>query len=377
MGATHQTAGGSTVAETDAHECLASIATAQTDDSALKPLRLLESTYDEPSGTDLVDRHDTGRATVYNRIDDLREYGFLWRTDDGFRMTRAGRMALAAYRAAQSELSDEGIAYLTGSHHRRGVLRTLVTTASTKADLAADDALPSRSTIHRIIGTYSDWGWVTETGDGNYRTTNEGRASLESYQVLAAEFEQLIDKSELLARLDHWAAPPVRALARTDLVTDTNDDPHALLNATVEAGNIRSEGLEHLRSVTPLFNPTLYDIFGQFVDRDTTFEIIYDQPTYQRLTQPRRIHYLAGAVAAPNVEVRIHPDPLYTGVGVYNHDTVMMCGSTRFEQQYGVVGGADELLDWANRTFDRLWAESESPSERFALWLKQAANPIK
>jgi predicted transcriptional regulator len=160
-------------------------------------------------------------------------------------------------------------------------------------------------------------------------------------------------------------------MSSSELVADSNENPHAVLDAAVEAADIRNEGLDHVRSITPLFSPALYDIFRQFIDRDTTFKIIYDQPTYRRLTQPNRIHYLATAIAAPTIEVRIHPDPLYTGVGIYNHDTVMVCGSTRFEKQYGIVSDRGELLTWSNEIFDQLWAESESLSSRLAGWVKQ------
>jgi len=284
-------------------------------------------------------------------------------------------MAVTIYESAGSDLTDEAITYVAESQYRRDILEALDTNPATKAGLAAREHLPGRSTIQRIVEACVDQGWVTDTPNGEYTTTPSGRALLESYRRLVARFDQLIDKSELLTRLNYWVAPPVRALSGTDLVTNTSDDPHAVLNASVEAANVRSDGITHLRSITPLFNPTLYDIFGEFVDRETTFEIIYDKPTYQTLSQPRWIHYLAGAVAAPSVEVRIHPDPLYTGIGVYNHDTVMVSGSTRFEQQYGIVGKRDELLTWANETFDRLWAESKTPSERLRSWLKRTVDP--
>lgn len=361
--------------ESDAHDCLASIAAFRADDSKISSLRFLRETADSSSATQLAERFGVTRTTVYNRIDDLRKWGFLWQTDDGFRMTRAGCMAIGAYESVGSDLTDEAITRVAESQHRRDILAALDANAATKAWLAARERLPGRSTIQRIVEGCVDRGWVTDTVNGEYTTTPTGSTILESYRKLVTEFEQLIDKSKLLARLDYWAAPPVRALSGTDLVTNTSDDPHAVLNASVEAANIRSNGLEHLRSVTPLFDPTLYDIFEQFVDRETTFEVIYNKPTYRKLSQPRWVHYLAGAVAASNVEVRIHPDPLYTGVGIYNHDTVMLGGSTRFDQQYGIVGEGDELPTWANDTFDRLWAESKTPSERFGSWLKQTVDP--
>jgi predicted transcriptional regulator len=284
-------------------------------------------------------------------------------------------MALNAYRTTKNELSDESIAYLAKSQYRRTVLETLRKNPTTKAELAALNHLPSRSTIHRIIHQCEDLGWVTKNEAGAYIVTSTGETTHDSYRLLAAEFEQLIDKSELLNRLTYWAKPPVGALSDAELVVDTNEDPHAIFTASVEAADIRSGGLDNVRSITPLFSPALYDIFGEFVDQETTFEVIYDQPTYQQLTDPRHIHYLARMIASPNVEVRIHPDPLYTGIGVYNQETVMICGSMRSEQQYGVVGDVDELLTWANETFDRLWTECQSPSGRFAKWLKQTVDP--
>lgn len=105
--------------ESDAHDCLASIAAFRADDSKISSLRFLRETADSPSATQLAERFGVTRTTVYNRIDDLRKWGFLWQTDDGFRMTRAGCMAIGAYESVGSDLTDEEITHVAEPQHRR------------------------------------------------------------------------------------------------------------------------------------------------------------------------------------------------------------------------------------------------------------------
>jgi predicted transcriptional regulator len=360
------------MATTTPHQALLNgIAVSQTDDATLDLLKLLDATRTPMSGTALVTTHDVGRATVYNRLDDLTEAGLVKRIDAGFWTTRTGHLALRTYRGTSTELRDETIAFLAGSAHRVALLRTLALTPSTKAELAASESLPSRSTIQRTVRQFEQRGWLRKTATGEYTISEAGESTLDRYQQLAAAFEQLTQKSAWLNRLAYWADPPLAVLSGSDLVTNTEEDPHAMMSAAVDAADLRDGGLDHVRSVTPVFDPTLYDIFGQHVDSDTTFEVLYDKLAYQQLTNPRNLHYLAGAIAAPTVDVRIHPDPLYTGLGIYNRETVMLGGSTRESQDYAIVGDGDTFREWANATFDALWAESVAPGDRFTRWIKQ------
>lgn len=350
------------------------IAVSQTDDAKLDLLELLESTSTPTSGTALVTAHDVGRATVYNRLDDLTEAGLVTRTDAGFWTTRAGQLALRTYRTTRTELQDETIAFLAGSAHRVSLLRTLASTSSTKAELAASESLPSRTTIHRTVTQFEQRGWLRTTATGEYTASETGESALDRFQQVAAAFEQLTQKSAWLNRLAYWADPPIAVLPGSDLVTNTEEDPHAMMSAAVDAADLRTDGVDHIRSVTPVFDPTLYDIFGQHVDSDTTFEMLFDKLAYQQLTNPRNLHYLAGAIAAPTVDVRIHPDPLYTGLGIYNGDTVMLGGSTRESQDYAIVGDDDALHEWATATFDTLWEEAVTPEARVTRWIEETVS---
>lgn len=353
-------------------EILHSIAVSQTGETKPDLLDLLQETHTVTSGTDLVATYDTGRATVYSRLNDLTEAGLIERTDDGFWITRAGQLARQAYCAARTTLRDETIAFLTGPSHRLTLLRMLASAPSTKAELAANESLPSRRTIHRTINWCERHEKVRKTADGKYTTDESVEKLLTQFTQLETDFEQLTAKADCLNQLAYWADPPLTVLRGGELIANTEGDPYAMLDAAVEAADLRSHGLDHVRSVTPLFDRTLFDIFGQFIDGETTFEIIFDQQTYQQLTNPRHLHYLAGAIAAPAVDLRIHPDPLYTGLGIYNRRTVMLGGTTRESRDYGVVGNGDAFRNWAETTFESLWAESAPPSERFTHWVAQS-----
>ncbi|WP_394351370.1 transcriptional regulator FilR1 domain-containing protein [Halobaculum saliterrae] len=315
------------------------------------------------------------RKAIYRRIREFREIGFAIDGSDGeVRMTRSAVKAIGAYRCVAAQTDPAAIAYLTNSESRRDLLRTLVATSADKAELAADEQLPSRSTVHRTLDRLDDLEWVDRTTDGRFTATSRAVVDLERIDWLVEAIRQAIAKAPALRRMSYWVDPPLHALAGGDLVVETPTDPNALLSAAVDAADLRTEGLSHVRSITPVFDPVMLDLFGNYIDRDTTQQIVFDRRTYRQLTRPGRIHYLAGAVLAPNVEVRIHPEPLYTGLAIYNRETVMVGGSTRHTTDAAVVGAGAALRRWADTTFENIWADSQRPAGRIRGWLDRAVS---
>lgn len=358
--------------DSDANSVICEIARSRVRDERLDLLALLESTQGGQPGSALVDTQNAGKETVYRRLGEFVDIGFVADQDgEVFELTRAGEKAVAAYRRVTDRVDDEIIAYLAGSPARGRTLEHLLQTPARKATLADNDQLPSRTTIHRIVTEFDERGWTQRTADGAIRLTTPAAKTYEEYEWLRVAIEQAIQKAPCLQRLAEWADPRLHLLAGTTLTMEQEGDPHALLNAAVEAANIRDGTLSEVRSITPLFEPLMFDVFGEFIDRGTEFQVVFDQRSYEELTQPSNAHYLAGALLSPNVSVRVHPERLHTGLGIYD-DAVLLGGSTTHERQAGVVGADEEFLSWATTTFDEIWAESVPPSDRLRSWVRQA-----
>lgn len=358
--------------ETDANSVIREVAHSRIRSEKLDLLTLLDAAVGGTTGSTLVDSVPATRETAYRRLNQFVDIGFV--TDDGsdgFQTTRAGELAADAYRRVADRLDEEDILFLAGTQSRQELLRQFVEAPAHKATLAADDEFPSRTTIHRATNDFEERGWVEQTADGALQATPAAVRACDEYEWLRVAIEQAITKADCLDRLEPWATPPLTLLAETELVRERNDDPYALLQAAVEAANIRTGSLSHVRSVTPLFDPVIFGVFGEYVDRGTQFEIVFDQQAYEQLTQPSNLHFLAGAVVAPNVDVRIHPKPLYTGLGLYD-DSVLLGGSTRFDRDVGVTSNSESAHRWATGVFEDIWAESATPTQRLRSWLGES-----
>jgi len=355
--------------DADANSVIHAFAASRTHEDHLDLIALLEYLHRSRPGPTVVDTFDASSEAVYRRLGDLKDIEFVVDLDgDQFEATRAGMKAAGAYQRAAVELGDATIAYLVGSESRAQLLVRLADAPARKATLAADELLPSRTTIQRVIAQFDEYGWIQRTDEGAFQLTQPAIAAYEEYKRLHAAMTQAIEKAPCLRLLAEWADPPLDVLTDTELVVKRNDDPHAMLDAAVEAANIRDRTLSHVRSITPLFDPLMFDIFGEFVDRGTQFEVVFDHQAYSELTRPANLHYFAGALVAPNVQVRLHPDTLQTGLGIYD-GTVLLGGSTVHDQEAGVTGSSEQFREWADATFETIWNESVRPSQRLQSWL--------
>lgn len=352
------------------------IAVGRSNDGQLNLLRLIENTGEGATGSTLVEAHDVGRPAVYSGLDVLEDAGFLLDSDGGgFEATRTGRKAAAVYREVAQRTTDETLAYLARSHNRRELIRMLEEGPQRKSELAAGADAPSRSTVQRILREFEERSWAERTSDGRVKITDSTVRLLDEYRWLRDCLEQAVEKGPCIEQLADWADVPLQMLEETELVVATEEKPHALLSAAIDAASLREGSLDSVRTIVPLFDLVVYDVFGQHVDSDTTHDVVFSRTAYEQLTEPGNIHYLAGAILAPTVEIRIHPDPLYTGLGIYD-DAVLLGGSVRHDLDAAVTGTSDAFHEWAVERFDELKAESEKPSERLRRWVGRAAPRI-
>lgn len=356
----------------DAWGAVHNIAVSQTSSDRVDLLELLREVRQGESTTTLIKNYGASSETVYRQLGDFEQLGFVVNiAGEGFRITRAGSKAIEAYEQVSQRMGNRIIAYFAKSPYRRQVVRVLASEPADKAQLAAREELPSRATIHRTLDQFEAHSWLIRTEGGQFRVKESAVVALEQFEWLLEAFEQAIANAPALNVMEFWTNPSLHSLRGGELVVEKGDRPHAMLDAAVEAAKLRENGLTHVRSITPVFDPVIFDVFSQYIDDDIHQQVVFDQRTYQQLAKPSHLHYLAGAILAPSIDVRIHPDPLYTGLAIYNHETVMVGGSTRFDRHAAVVGNGDSLKSWANRTFEQIWSESQRPSERFRGWLSR------
>jgi predicted transcriptional regulator len=123
------------------------------------------------------------------------------------------------------------------------------------------------------------------------------------------------------------------------------------------------ETIDHIKTVCPVFSPAMFDVFGQVVDLGTDIEIVFDAEVRKELSRKRNLHYLAGAVAAPNLEVRFLSETLTYGVGIYDDTGMAVAYTDREGHEAGIATQNEALLEWIDDQFTTYWERGEGPSE--------------
>lgn len=357
----------------DPDETISRIAASQTIDDQLDLGALLTATRGGVTGTELVAQFDFGGPTVYRGLNFLTDREFVVnRDEDGFAATNAGVTAFDAYERVATQVDEADLAYLAASPDRYGLLRAISERPQYKRDLAAGSNAPSRTTVHRTLRDFEQRGWTEQMGDGRVHTKESAEQCLQAYEWLRTAMAQATEKAPLINQLPWWADPELPVLAGSELVIETEEEPHAVLNAAVEAANLRDGNLERLRTIVPVFDKITFERFGDEVNRDAEFEILLDRRAYNQLTRPQNLAYLAGGLLAPNVEMRVYAENLYLGLGIYD-DTVLVGGSTEANKDAAVVGENEQLRTWADQRFETLWTDAETIPQRLRRWVNDIA----
>lgn len=352
-----------------AREFVRAVAVSQSSHSRVDLSILLAATAGGSKAEYLVNRNEISRETVYRRLGDFEPLGFIQdEPGGGFRLTRSGWLAHQAYEQVADRLGVEKLAYLAGSDSRPDLIRALARAPADKSTLAADPRLPSRATIHRTLRDFEEYDWLADSPDRQTRISDPAVLAVEQLEWLHTVVSEAIEKGPALNVLAYWAGPPLHTLVGSDLLTKTPGVQNTMLNAMIEGAGLRTGALQQQQVVVPTLDAATFDHFESSFTRDD-HQLILDRNAYRHLARPQNHHRLATLLESPTVDLRVHHDPLYTVLAIFNGERVLVGGSTRTSQSDAVVGSTKRLRRWATSTFDELWAESQPVEFRFDRWL--------
>lgn len=336
-----------------------------TESETIRLTRALRKDGSKPG--ELAQHCSVSRSTVYRQLDPLVDCGLLYRDDGKYSVTGGSELLLRDYDWAMETIGRDALAYLAGSTHRAGLLKTLKTEPLRSRELVGDSV--SKSTVRRALRGFEERNWVVRTTSGAYTTTSNGDEAIMTFLQLLETAEQTQAKAPFLRRFGQRSLDiPRGILSESDLVVSTGQEPHAALNAVIDLTNLReahqgTRKLRDVRTVVPIFSAVMYDVFGSLVDSGTQMQIIFDQESYREMRTPANAHYLAGAFLAPNLDVRIHPESLTFGFGYYDGAAMVAAYSEREDHDAGIVSEDDQFVEWVVKTIDDLWEEADSPTQ--------------
>lgn len=237
----------------------------------------------------------------------------------------------------------ERIRFLAASEHRVAILRSLTSESLSPARIR-DQHDVSRATVHRILNSFEEFGWVRQNDDG-YVTTSAGRIVLthfESVREAAVEVESL---SDFLAEFERAHELPL-PLDEYQVVTATRADPYAAIEYFAESVPTDASELHAvLPAVVPMFNRACEPL----VEGDARIELVLSQFAAEmpRDSYPSSLE----RANSDSFSLFVSPKTYRFGLSVFD-DHVFLGG--HYEQghlQTCLRSTDDDLREWALSVF--------------------------
>lgn len=328
---------------------------------------------------DLAEKSDVTRQTAYRAVAPLDKAGLVRERNDCFTLTCSGSRVLQAYSQLDEVVTVDSLARLARSPHQQWLLRALETEPMRKCTLverARNEGGPSRTTIHRMITRLQGDGYV-DLQAGIYGLSETGELLQESFEQLheiaAGAIENRSFVRWLPAELDSL---PLEALENSELVHNTPDQPHNVLNAFVSGagldleafrgmGAIRSPALDqayrpvvkHTPSVTVVFtNEVLFQFHGDHRFVDYAAQIDYSA-------------YLKDGFIRQNARLLFVPGPIPLHLAIYDDSRVIMAPAPSTgvtEAESTALESSDTcIIAWALDLFNAHLEDARPPLQVF------------
>ena len=357
-----------------------------TDSTRIRVLRALRE--GAGSAAELADRVDVSRQTVYRALDPCREAGLVRAVEAGSALTCSGGAVLRAYDEICEEIERTALVQLSRSAHKRWILDALEEAPARKAVLATTARQtdgPSRTTVHRIIDTFVDDGYVLED-NGTYVLTEAGRHLRTAYTGFRSTIAQVLDKRDFLrwlpADLDSL---PVDALADATVIHNTLGQPHNVLSAFTRVADTE---FDTFRGIATIVSPALAQAYrpvlrsrahvsAVFPD-DVLFKLHQDPEFIEFVREQGFGSYIRDGFAARGAELLFVPGTLPLHLAICDDDRVMLAPAPSTGVTDVTASAIDsrdpQLIEWATAYFDSHRAKGRPPLRVFFERAKQLAH---
>lgn len=245
----------------------------------------------------------------------------------------------------------ERVRFLAASEHRVEILQSLADESFSPAELR-DRAAVSRATIHRVLDSFEEYGWVRRT-DGEYVATAAGRLVLERFEVVrdtAAEVDAL---SEFLTGFECARELPL-PLDDYDIVTASRSDPHAAAEYFVSSIPTDASQLRALLpTVVPMFNRACEPL----VEDGASVELVLS-PSAGKTSQESYPDDFEQARSLDSLSLFISPEAFGYGLSMFDENVFLGAYDEAGRLQSCLHSTDSDLHEWAVSTFQAVRADA-------------------
>ena len=239
--------------------------------------------------------------------------------------------------------TTEQVRFLAASEHRVAALDVLGESPASPAQLR-EELDVSRATVHRILDSFEEFGWVRRGEDG-YRATAAGRIVRQRFDDLRETVAAVDSLSEFLAAFELAHDLPL-PLDEYDVVASTPTDPHAATEHFV--GTIPTDA-DRLRALLPTVVPTFNRACEPLVEAGTSIHLVLSQSAAEtsRESYPEDFEQ---ALALDSLSLSISPETFTFSLSVFD-ETVFLGGHDDGHLRVCLRSTDDDLREWALSVF--------------------------
>lgn len=238
----------------------------------------------------------------------------------------------------------EQIRFLAASHHRVEALRLLADEPREPAALC-DDLDVSRATVHRVLDSFGEFGWVRR-GDDGYRATSAGRLVLQRFEDVRDTAAEVGALSDFLAAFERAHDLPF-PLDDFQVETATPTDPQAATEFFI--GGIPTDA-SRLRALLPAVVPAINRACEPLVERKASIHLVLSRSAAETSQQSYSEDF-EQARALDCLTLSIAPESFSFGLSVFD-DHVFLGGYDDAGHLESCLHSTDEdLRAWALDVF--------------------------
>ncbi|ODR80099.1 hypothetical protein BG842_21020 [Haladaptatus sp. W1] len=251
--------------------------------------------------------------------------------------------------------SHEYATFLAGSANRARVVTALHEDGKGTVGSLSDRLSMSRSTVHRTLRTFTEYGW-TQRVDGTYRLTEAGELVLDAYETLIRTIEWVEEYEELLTHLDDADGTfPIHGTTCANMVSATKDDPYRATTYIIDA--LTETSADRIRCITPIVSPLFADAARRLLDRGARIELIVSEPSLESAVQRSAEQRPPDSVA--RFELYSVPEDLPFGVTILDGERVLVSAfDERGNLRACLDGKNPDFVEWATSTYETRRGES-------------------
>lgn len=246
----------------------------------------------------------------------------------------------------------EQVRFLAASEHRVEILRSLTTESLSPARIR-DEHDAARATVHRILDSFEEFGWVRKT-DGGYVTTSAGRIVLERFESVWEAADEVESMSGFLSQFERARDVPL-PLDDYRVVTATRTDPHAATEYF--AKSIPNEASQ-LRALVPTVVPTINRALRPLVERGASIRLVLSRSAAETSRKSYRSEF-EEALSADSLSLFVSPEAFRFGLAAVDEDVFLGGYGEKGHLRACLHSTDDDLREWALSEFQSVRSDAD------------------